>query len=90
VIVAAFTVTTGISLILYWRISSKIGRYERSQLGTVVDKRALNRLREALKRRREPSAEELLAKLKSVSSEAEEFLDELRRGDPKGEGCSDS
>ena len=89
-IVAAFTVTTGISLILYWRISSRFKEYEEIPVETEVDREALNRLREALRRYQEPSAEELLAELKSISSEVEEFLHESRRRDLKGEGRSDS
>ena len=64
-IVAAFIATTGISLIFYWRISSKIEEYEEVSLRDEVDEEALKRLREALRRYREPSAEELLAELKS-------------------------
>jgi len=90
VIVAAFIATTSISLILYWRISSKIEEYEEVSLGGGVNEEALKRLREALRRYREPSAEELLAELKSISSKAEEFLNESRRRDSEGERCGDS
>ena len=48
-IVAAFIATTSISLILYWRISSRIKEYEEIPVRTEVDKEALNRLREALR-----------------------------------------
>ena len=89
-IVAAFIATTSISLILYWRISSKIEECEETSLGGEVDEEALKRLREALRRYREPSAEELLTELKSISSKAEEFLNESRRRDSEGERCGDS
>ena len=89
-IVAAFTATTTISLILYRRTYSMIREYRGADLGIEVDREALNRLREALRRYREPSAEELLAELKSINSEAEKFLNESRRRDSEGEGCGNS
>lgn len=88
-IAIAFIVTTGISLILYWKISSKIESSGVVPKRVEVDEEALNRLREALKRYREPSAEELLAELKSISSEVEEFLHESKRGDLESEGSGD-
>jgi len=88
-IVVAFIVTTGISLILYRKISSEIEGSREILRGTKVDDKALNRLREALKRYREPSAEELLAELKSISSEVEEFLHESKRRNLEGEGGGD-
>ncbi|RLG09908.1 MAG: hypothetical protein DRN68_00420 [Thaumarchaeota archaeon] len=88
-IVIAFIATTSASLILYWKVSSKIEESGEIPKRAEVDDEALNRLREALKRYREPSAEELLAELKSISSEVEEFLHESKRGDLEGEGSGD-